>query len=98
MSIASRLRKLEEATGRAYTPENCPGPPTVVINACAGEPFQAIPDDAPRCPLCGEVHVLRIVEEQERLIHVHSNTIAKAGTSDGSIGAAVLPLLGPGAA
>jgi hypothetical protein len=59
MSINGRLRKLEQAAGRTYAPGECPNR---VITAILEE-GEAVSEDTPRCRLCGEVHVLEIVEE-----------------------------------
>jgi hypothetical protein len=49
-----RVRALERRAGLAG---ECDGLTTVVLNV--GEP---VATDAPRCPGCGEVHVLRVEE------------------------------------
>ena len=58
MSLESRMSKLESVMGRAG--ERCPAGPTLVLDF--GE---TVPDDAPRCELCGKSHVLFIIEEVE---------------------------------
>jgi hypothetical protein len=35
----------------------------VILRADADGEEPAVPGDAPRCPRCGEVHVLEVVEE-----------------------------------
>lgn len=54
-ALTTRLAKLElSRLGRyRYTPEDCPGPPTALVDD--GDP---LPEDAPPCPLCGVPHVL----------------------------------------
>jgi hypothetical protein len=64
MSLESRLRKLEQAAGGAYAPGECPNKAAVgaLLVHEKGKPLPPIPEDAPRCSLCGQVHVASIVE------------------------------------
>jgi hypothetical protein len=59
-TLRSRLKRLG-AYARRYTLDDCPGPPNVFI--WEGEEDRPVRADAPACPLCGETHVLRIIEE-----------------------------------
>jgi len=63
MSLESRLRKLEQAAGGTYAPDQCPhrDKVAVIVSYCDGEPVPPIPDE-PRCPLCGQVHALILKE------------------------------------
>jgi hypothetical protein len=41
-------------------PEDCERGPTLILDYVEGEPRPNIPPDAPRCPDCGQPHVLFI--------------------------------------
>ena len=63
MWYESRLRRLERRGGRpACVPPACGAEPTFAVRYRRGDPVPAVPADAPRCPHCGEVHLLEIVE------------------------------------
>jgi hypothetical protein len=59
-SLHRRLQRLGAFAPR-YTPDQCPGSPNVFV--WEGEEDPRINVNAPICRLCGEVHVLRIIEE-----------------------------------
>jgi hypothetical protein len=65
--LQKRLAKL-----RAALKTDCPGGVTVILDHEPGQPKPAIPDDAARCELCGEPHVLFI----EEVITTSEETIA----------------------
>jgi hypothetical protein len=59
MSVRARLARLERRrSGPRFDPEDCPGATTWTV--FDDDP---VPDDAPCCPLCGEPHVVRVIEE-----------------------------------
>lgn len=55
-AVIGRVCRLERSRAAfRYDPGDCPGSPTALVDA--GE---AMPDDVPRCPLCGAVHVCEV--------------------------------------
>jgi hypothetical protein len=70
MSIKGRLNKLEKAAGQSYAPGECPhtGAIVTVLTHLEGEPVPPVPENAPRCPMCGEVQVnticIEVVDER----------------------------------
>jgi hypothetical protein len=63
MTLRARLARLERDIGRRCKPEDCPGGVTLVLTHGEGEPPPEVPEDALACPLCGEPHVLILVEK-----------------------------------
>lgn len=65
MSVKTALRRAESRLGlggQHYGEGDCPGPPTWWSFSSEDEPEEPIPPDAPRCRLCGAVHVQHIAE------------------------------------
>jgi hypothetical protein len=62
MKLTARLRRLEKQRGLAGG-SCCDARPVVIVTTPAEGLEPVIPEDAPRCLHCGDVHVLEIIEE-----------------------------------
>jgi hypothetical protein len=60
MSSEQRVRRLEKQLGKAVAPEDCTWP-GITHYFVDGEPEPDL-SQGPVCPLCGQPHVLKIVE------------------------------------
>lgn len=58
-ALLARVKRLETMRVIGMDPDDCPRPETSILI----RPGEAVPDDLPRCSVCGGVHVLEIVEE-----------------------------------
>lgn len=56
MSMQTRLKRLAKGL-RRVPPDQCTGGTTLIVG-----PGDRVPDNAARCPMCGEPHVL-VIEE-----------------------------------
>jgi hypothetical protein len=52
VNLRGRLNRLER-----YSPDRCPGQPTLLLTHARGEPRPEVPPDACCCPRCGVPHV-----------------------------------------
>jgi hypothetical protein len=71
MGLKRRIQKLDGG-GCHYSPDDCPAPQQVFLRHREGEPEPPTPPDAPRCRLCGAIHVLVI---EEVIVNDHAEAV-----------------------